>query len=459
MIHLASSTGRRVLAAAALGTGVTFFDSDAVNVALPAIGNDFGGGIASLQWVTNAFLIVLGALLLVGGAAGDRFGRRRMYLVGLGVLATGTALAAAAPVLGVLLAARVVQGAGAVLIAPVSLAIASTAFSEEDRGAAIGWWSGLTATSAVVGPVVGGTLTSWFTWRAVFGADLVLIGAAAWLGWRHLDVVPEERRSGRIDVAGAVAAVSALGGTVFALIQGQRWGFGHPAVLTAAVLAALAVPVFVSVERSQPEPLLPLEMFGDRRFGVGNVVTAVVYFAFSGLLFFVVILLQEGLGYSAAASGVAVLPVTAALLLLSPVAGRAADRVEPRWIIGSGALFAAGGLLLLAALDVSDYARGLLPGLTLFGIGMALTVAPLTSTVLAGADQQDESVASGVNSAIARVGGTLAVAVLPVLAGLSLGTPAPEVTAAFQRATLIAAGCCATGALVALAALRRARSE
>lgn len=445
-----------MLAAAALGTGVTFFDSDAVNVALPSIGKALGGGVASLQWVTNAFLIVLGALLLVGGAAGDRFGRRRMYLVGLAGLAAGTVAAASAPNLGVLLGARVVQGVGAVLLVPVSLAIASTAFRHEDRGAAIGWWSGLTATSAVIGPVVGGALTSWLSWRAVFGADLVLVGTAAWMGWRHLEVLPEHHRSARIDAPGAAMAVTALGGTVFALIQGRRWGFDHPAVLTAAVFAAVAVPAFLLIERQRSDPLVPLDMFGDRRFGIGNVVTAAVYFAFSGLLFLVVILLQEALGYSAASAGVAVLPVTAALFVISPLAGRAADRVEPRWIIGVGALTAAGGLVLLSVLDVSDYARGLLPGLAVFGIGMALTVAPLTSTVLAGADERDESVASGVNTAVARIGGTLAVALLPVLAGLSLEASAASITSAFQRATLIAAGFCATGALFSLAALRSA---
>jgi EmrB/QacA subfamily drug resistance transporter len=458
-VHLDSATGRRLLAAAALGTGVTFFDSDAVNVALPAIGDALGGGIASLQWVTNAFLIVLGPLLLVGGAAGDRFGRRRMYLAGLAVFAAGTVAAASAPTMVVLLAARALQGAGAVLLVPVSLAIASTAFRDEDRGAAIGWWSGLTATSAVIGPVVGGALTSWLSWRAVFGADLVLIAVAAWLGWRHLVVVPEQGRAGRVDLLGAVLAVTALGGTVFTLIQGQLWGFDHPGVLIAAVLAAVAVPAFLFAERYRNDPLVPLGMFRDRRFGVGNVVTALVYFAFSGLLFLVVILLQEALAYSAASAGVAILPVTAALLVLSPLAGRAADSVEPRWIIATGALTAAVGLVLLGVLDVSDYARGLLPGLAVFGAGMALTVAPLTSTVLAGADERDEAVASGVNTAVARVGGTLAVAVLPLLAGLSLEASDAAIISAFQRATLIAAGCCAAGAAAAWAMVQRSATD
>lgn len=438
-LELGTPKGRRLLSAAVLATGVTFFDGDAVTVALPDMAARLDAGIVAMQWVMNLFMLTLGALLLIGGAVGDRYGRRRFFLVGAGVLGVGTVIAGAAPGLEVLLGARVVQGVGAAFVVPLSLAVVSVGFVERDRSAAIGWWSGLTATSSVIGPVVGGSVTAYWSWRAVFVIEAAVLLVVLWLAVKHVRV-KESETSGPLDVAGAATAVVAVGGIVFAVIQGRMWGFTSPPIVFAATVGVLAIPLFVVVEhrRRDRNPMLPLHLFRSRRFSAGNVVTAGIYFTFSGVLFVVIVTLQEALAYSPVMAGVAILPLSGLLVGLSPVAGRVVDRVGPKVMLTAGAATVAAGAWLLAASDPRDYFSGLLPGLALFGLGMAMTVAPLTSTVLAGVADEHESLASGANSSVARITGALAIAVLPPVSGFAIDLPRAEMLDAYRVALLVA---------------------
>lgn len=323
---------------------------------------------------------------------------------------------------------------------PLSLAVVSVGFVDRDRSAAIGWWSGLTATSSVVGPVVGGSVTSLWSWRGVFAIEAAVLLVVLWLALKHVHVA-ETDRSGPLDAVGAATAVVAVGGMVFAVVQGRMWGFTSPPVVLAAIVGVLAVPLFVLVEhrRRDRDPMLPLHLFRSRRFTAGNVVTAGVYFAFSGVLFIVIVTLQEALAYSPVMAGVAILPMSGLLVGLSPVAGRVVDRVGPKLMLTAGPATVAAGAVLLAALDPRDYFSGLLPGLALFGLGLAMTVAPLTSTVLAGVADQYESLASGANSSVARIAGALAIAVLPAVTGFAVDLPRDEMLEAYRTALFVAA--------------------
>lgn len=453
-LRLGTPTGRRVLGAAVLGTGATFFDGDAITVALPAISDDLGASTADLQWILNLFLLVLASFLLIGGSLADRYGRRRMFLTGTVVFAVASILAMAAPGMRVLLAARVLQGGGAALLVPVSLSIVSVGYVDEDRSAAIGWWSGLTATSSVIGPVVGGALTSAWSWRGVLAAEVVILAVTAWLATRYL-IVPEAQRTGRVDVVGALMGALAVGGVTFALIQGPGWGYLSLGVVAAMAVSGLSFPAFLVVESRRGDPMLPLGLFRSRRFSVGNAVTTGIYFVFSGLLFVVVIMLQEALGYSPTAAGFAILPITGLLLGLSPGAGRLADRIGARWLLTAGPAIAAAGLLMLASSNPAHYVTGLLPGLVVLGLGMATTVAPLTSTVLAGVDEQHESLASGVNTAIARTAGVLAIASVPAASGFAIDLAPTDMIDAFQDAATVFGAVAAAAALLGLFIPRR----
>ncbi|MDQ6728074.1 MAG: MFS transporter [Actinomycetota bacterium] len=436
---------------------MAFLDGTVVNVALPAIGRDFGGGLSGLQWTLDAYLLTLGSLLLLGGALGDRYGRRRVFVTGLVSFSAASALCGMAPSLGALIVARAVQGVGGALLVPGSLALLSASFHPHDRGRAVGAWSGLAGVASAIGPFVGGWLVDAVSWRLVFLINLPLAAVTVWVVRSH---VPESRDAGalaggRLDVAGAAATTVGLAGVVYALIEGSARGLSVR-VVVAALIGAAALIAFPLVERGQAEPLVPLELFRSRQFSGANATTFAVYGAFGGALFLFVVLLQQALGYSALEAGASMLPVTVILVLLSARTGRLAQRIGPRTPMTVGPLIAAGGLLLMSRVGPGDhYASGVLPGVVVFGLGLSFTVAPLTAAVMAAVEERHLGVGSGVNNAVARVAGLLSVALLPALAGLSGVDPAdPAFAPGVGTALGIAAGLCAAGGLVANLSVR-----
>ncbi|MGH9265070.1 MAG: MFS transporter [Acidimicrobiales bacterium] len=457
-VRVGSPAGRWVLLATVLGSGMAFLDGTVVNVALPAIGRDFDAGLSGLQWTIDAYLLTLGALLLLGGALGDRYGRRRVFEVGLVAFSAASALCGLAPSLGALVAARTVQGIGGALLVPGSLALLSASFSPGDRGRAVGAWSGLGGAFSAIGPFLGGWLVDAVSWRLVFLINVPVAAVTLWVVRAH---VPESRDpgvavGGRLDLAGAAAATAGLAGVVFALIEGTAEG-ASARVVAAAAVGVAALVAFPLIERRAATPLVPLELFRSPQFSGANATTFAVYGAFGGALFLFVVLLQQSMGYSALEAGSSMLPVTLLLLVLSGRAGALAQRVGPRLPMTAGPLVAAAGLLVLSGVGPgTSYASGILPGVVLFGIGLALTVAPLTAAVMAAVEERHLGVGSGVNNAVARVAGLLSVALLPLAAGLRGVDPA---SAAFAGgvgdALRIAAAVCAVGGAVAFVSVRR----
>jgi EmrB/QacA subfamily drug resistance transporter len=448
-----------VVLATVLGSGMAFLDGTVVNVALPAIGRDLRSGLAGLQWTLDAYLLTLGSLLLLGGALGDRHGRRRMFEVGLVAFSVASALCGLAPTLGALILARAVQGVGGALLVPGSLALLSASFAPEDRGRAVGAWSGLAGGFSALGPFLGGWLVDAASWRLVFLINLPVAAATLWVVRTH---VPESRDRGGgaeadLDLAGAVATTVGLAGVVFALIEGSAEGL-TPLVVLAGATGLVALAAFPFVERGTAEPLVPLELFGSRQFSGANATTFAVYGAFAGALFLFVVELQQALGYSALEAGSALLPVTLLMVVLSAPAGRLGQRLGPRLPMSAGPVVAGAGLLLLSRVGPgAGYVTAVLPGVIVFGLGLATTVAPLTAAVMAAVEERHLGVGSGVNNAVARVAGLLSVALLPLAAGLSGVDPG---TAAFapgvQSALRIAAAVCAAGGAVAFVSVRRA---
>jgi EmrB/QacA subfamily drug resistance transporter len=405
-----------VLAACILGTTVVTVDSTVVNVALPAIQRDLGGGLAGQQWTSNAYLVMLGSLLLIGGSLGDVFGERRVFVLGVAGFGATSLLCAVAPSIEVLVAARALQGVFGALLTPAALAVIVNTFSEAERGRAVGAWTAWGGIGTLLGPLVGGQLVDAASWRWIFAINLPLVvGTIALVMW----VMPEERRrTGRaeIDVLGAVLCALGLIGITFALIEQPLRGFGDPAVLLPLLLGGLLFAVFLLHEARARAPMLPLELFRRRNFAAGNVETFAMYGGLGLVFFFLVLYLQQVAGYTALAAGTAGLPVTVVMFLLSTRFGALADRYGPRLFMGAGPLVAAAGLVLLTRVgpDVS-YATDLLPALLLFALGLAMTVAPLTATVLADADEHNAGIASGVNNAIARVSALVTIAAVGTL--------------------------------------------
>ena len=441
---MGTAAGRWVLLATVLGSGVAFLDGTIVNVALPAIAADLDASLADLQWVLNAYLVTLSAFVLLGGSLGDRYGRKRVFLLGLWGFTGASLLCGVAPSTEVLIVGRALKGLGAALLVPGSLAIISASFRPDDRARAVGAWSGLGGIAGAIGPFVGGYLVDSVSWRVAFLLNVPLAVAVFWAS-RH---VPESKApsTGPLDLLGAVTASAGLALATFGLIEEA------PAVAAIGVAVLVA---FLVVEARVASPMLPLALFRSRQFSGANATTLAVYGALGGAFFLFVLQLQVVLGYSALEAGAALLPVTLLMLALSARAGALAQRIGPRLPMTIGPLGVAAGLLIWSTVDVgSTYLGSVLPGAIVFGLGLSLTVAPLTATIMASADDEHLGAASGVNNAVARLAGLLAVAILPLVVGLGASTLPSELDAGVDEALVLCAGLAVAGGLIALLTVR-----
>jgi EmrB/QacA subfamily drug resistance transporter len=455
-IRYSSSRGRWVLAASVLGSGMAFLDATVVNIALPHIGRDFDAELSGLQWTVNAYTLALAALLLTAGSLGDQLGRRRVFVIGIVWFAVASLACALAPTIELLILARVLQGVGAALLTPTSLALVQASFRPEDRSAAIGAWSGLTGVAGALGPLLGGWLVDVASWRLIFLINLPLAAVVVWAAVRH---VPESRAmepSEGLDVRGASMAALALAGITYGLTAGPGAGWGAAALLPLAVGAAAAT-AFVVHEARCPHPLVPLSLFRSRVFSAANAVTLAVYAALSALLFLLPLQLQQVAGYTALEAGLALAPVTGLMLLFSPSAGRLCQRIGPRLPLTVGPLVSGAGLALMARIGAGDeYLVDTLPPVLIFGAGLTLTVAPLTAAVLGAAPGSRAGIASAVNTAVARAAGLIAVAVIPVAAGIGASDylDADAFSGGYTTGMLISAGLCAFGGVLAALTIR-----
>ncbi|GIG40861.1 DHA2 family efflux MFS transporter permease subunit [Cellulomonas phragmiteti] len=448
-----SAAGRWVLLATVLGSALAFIDATVVTIALPRIAEDLGATTADLQWTVNGYALTLAAFLLLGGALGDRFGRRRVFLVGVVWFALASVGCALAPDVGTLVAARVLQGVGGALLTPGSLAILQSTFVGEDRGRAIGAWSGLGGIAGAAAPFLGGWIVQVADWRWVFGINVPLAALVVAVALRHVPESADPGAQTRVDVAGTVLGALGLAGLTYGFTVWTAPGAARSVVGGALLAGVVALVAFVRVEARARAPLVPPHLFRWRPFAGVNLATFLVYAALSGVGFFLVVTLQVVSGYSPLAAGLAPLPTTLLLLALSPRAGALGVRIGPRVPMTVGPLVVAVGTALLAGVGPdAPYVTHVLPGVTLQGLGLVLTVAPLTTTALAAAPDRLAGVASGVNNAVARIGSLLAVAVLPLVAGVgaSLTDPA-RLAPAHRTAMLVCAGLLTAGAAVAWA--------
>ncbi len=430
---------------------MAFLDGTVVNVALPDIGRDFGASTSALQWILNGYLLTLASLILLGGSLGDRYGRRRVFVLGVGLFTAASLLCAIAPSVELLIVARLLQGVGGALLTPGSLALIEASFRPGDRARAIGAWSGLGGVATALGPLLGGYLIGAISWRAIFVINLPIGIFVALAATRHVPETSDPMATGHIDLRGAALAALGLAGTTYALIEAPGKG-ASALVLGAGIGGLLALAAFFAVERRSPNPMLPLEIFRSRQFSAANGVTFVVYAALGGVFFLLVSFLQISMGYTPIEAGAASLPVTLLMLLFSARAGALAQRIGARLPLTVGPLVIALGLLWMAQISPGDsYLTSILPAVIVFGAGLTLVVAPVTATVLSAADTRHSGIASGVNNAVARVAGLLAVAVLPVVAGLtgdSFYDPA-KMTHGFHVGMVVCAVLAAGGGILA----------
>ena len=445
-------TQQTTLFAAILGSGIATIDGSIVNVALPAIEDDLGGGLSAQQWVSNAYLLTLGSLILIGGSVGDIYGERRVFAIGLGAFGVFSVACALAPTIAVLIVARALQGAAGALMVPSSLAIIVAAFAPRERGAAIGSWTAWGGIAAIVGPLAGGVIVDQVSWRWIFALNVPLVLATVGL---VLATVPgtAQTTGRRVDFLGAALCAVGLAGIVFALIEQPHHSWDSPVIVLPLVGGVVALASFLWHERRAVEPMLQLELFSHRNFAVGNAETLAMYGGLGILFFFLTIFLQQVAGYSALESGLTIVPVTLVMFALSRRLGGLADRLGPRVFMGTGPIVASCGILLLlrTGLD-TDYLTDLLPALLMFALGLSLTVAPLVATVLADADESDAGIASAINNAIARVAGLVGVSVVGVVVAGTLVDDTfaanTESVRAFHETILICAGLVAAGGIL-----------
>jgi EmrB/QacA subfamily drug resistance transporter len=457
LLALSSAKGRWVVLATVLGTGMAMLDSTVVGIALPSIGRDFHGGVGTLQWVVTGYALTLAAFLLLGGSLGDRYGRKRIFSIGVAWFAVASALCGFAPTAGLLIAGRVVQGIGGALLTPASLAILQASFRADDRARAIGAWSGLSGVAAAAGPLVGGYLLAIGSWRWVFFINLPVAAAVLVCTARHVPESRDPTASGRVDIPGAVLAVVFLASLTYGLIEAPTRGWSSPAVVVCLVVAGLAAPALLVVEHNLDHPMLPLRLFRSRQFSGANGVTFAVYAALGGALFLLPIELQIVKGYSPLASGLALLPLTVVMLAFSARSGALSARIGPRLQMTVGPFIVGAGLALLTmATGAGSYWTQVFPAVMVFSIGLAVTVAPLTATAMGAAPAQHSGVASAINNVVARAASLLAVAVLPLLAGLTGAAALDPGTLAtgFRTAMIISGVLSAAGGLLAALTIR-----
>ncbi|MFF3873439.1 MFS transporter [Streptomyces sp. NPDC001978] len=454
-VRLASSQGKWILLTTVLGSSMAMLDSTVVNVALPTIGRDLNASLSALQWTVNAYMLTLAGLILLGGSLGDHYGRRKIFVIGVVWFAAASLLCGLAPTDIVLIAARALQGVGGALLTPGSLALIQASFHPDDRAKAVGLWSGFGGIGAAVGPFLGGWLVDGPGWRWVFLLNVPLAVVCVPVALRHVPESRDKQSHGRFDVLGAVLGALSLALVTYALIEATN---GSVVVAVTAVAGVAAGVAFVYVEKRRRDPMMPLDIFASRQFTAVNLVTLCVYAAFGGFFFLTALQLQVVVGYSALQAGTALLPTTALMLLFSARSGALADRIGPRIPLTVGPLLCAVAMLLMLRVGKdANYLYDVLPALVVMGAGMVTLVAPLTATVLASVDTDRAGLASGINNAAARAAGLIAVAALPLLAGMGPEAyrSADAFNAAFDRAMPLCAGVLVVGSILAFATVRR----
>lgn len=434
---------RPLIVVAVLASFVAFLDGSVVNLALPAIGREFGGGLALQQWVVDGYLLTLGALILVAGAISDQFGRLSVLRMGLVVFAVSSVLCALAPSGWVLVAARCLQGVGAAFLVPSSLAMINSRFSGADQARAIGTWTAWTGTAFVIGPLLGGVLVDALNWRWIFGVNIVPLAVTLYLTTKLSTDEFAADRSARIDLVGAALNAVGLTGAVYALIEGQRLGFAHPAVVATLTVGVVCLVVFPWWERRTPHPMMPPRIFAARNFAVGNLATVFLYAAVSLGMLIVALFLQETAGLSATQAGLVTLPVPVLSFFLARRFGTLAGLHGPRLYMAAGPLIAALGYLwMTAAREPFNFWSQMLPGLVVFGLGLSVTVSPLTAAILAAVEPAQSGIGSAINNAVSRIAGLIAVAFTGVIIGGAVDF------AGFRQGAVVTAGLFAVAGLI-----------
>jgi EmrB/QacA subfamily drug resistance transporter len=446
---LRSATGVALIGATVLASGATSYNASVVYVAVPAITRHFHASVIAIQWTLTSYLLAVAALLLVAGALADRLGRRRVLVIGLSVMFAASILCASASSIGVLIAGRAILGVGAALVTPTSLALVNGTLRRADRARGIGIWAALETLASTVGPYAGGWLVDHQSWRWIFLLNLPFILLALIIVQRVPESIRDRRRSP--DPVGAPLAILGLGGIIYALTEGPDAGWSAPRILIAFVVGVAALLALVPAERRRREPMLKLSLFSSRPFNAINITTVLIYGVLAAATYLITVTLELKLGYSAAQAGAALIPTTAVVFVLSPVSGALVSRVSARWLMTGGIVLIGGSQLWLAYVHHgSHYLSAILPPLLLRGVGLGLMVTPLTAAVLAAVGDVDLGEGSAINDAAARVGGLVAVALVPALIGVGAGsTLAGVLTHGYRHAMFALGGLCLAGAFVA----------